>query len=414
MVPFVDIGPAGRPGRRCRPAIAWRLTTLAALLLAAAVFAGCQGRDDTWTPDPSLSTLVAAPASLPADGAAASTLTATVRNRHGGPLSGVKVTFAASSSGIRLSAAEAVTGPDGVASVSAASSTVGSSTMSATAAGVTLAQTPSVEFFAWADPSRSSLIATPTALPADGAATSILTATIRDWQGAPLAGVRVTFSASGGIQFSATEATTGADGVATVSVTSLTAGTGIISATAAGVTLAQTPSVEFLAWPDPSRSSLIATPTALPADGAATSILTATIRDWQGAPLAGVRVTFSASGGGSLLSATDAGRRVFTARRAGAPGVGPGTIFSWTRPAGQVSGIMIRCASAQLELVTAAESLTLPDLGVLGHAWPPGAACSWMVGASNFAADVDGYATSPSTRVGLELSSTAGATITFR
>ncbi|MEW6488959.1 MAG: Ig-like domain-containing protein [Thermodesulfobacteriota bacterium] len=133
----------------------------------------------------------------------------------------------------------------------------------------------------------------PTAITA-GAAGSVIAATVRDADGAPVAGQSVAFTASPSTvgQLSAATAVTNASGVAQVTVTGLRAGTLSVTARALGVTSAPVavtvlaPLVTVALSPADGRIS------ASRPDGAGATV-TFTVTDQDGTPLAGQTVSFA-------------------------------------------------------------------------------------------------------------------------
>jgi hypothetical protein len=133
---------------------------------------------------------------------------------------------------------------------------------------------------------------------------------VRDGNGTPVPGVPVVFAvASGGGSVSGANATTGADGIATVGSWTLggTAGTNTLTATVGAGGVSGNP-VTFTATatggaPNADHSAVSAAPSTIAASqGSATSTITVTVRDARGNPLSGQAVTLSASGPGVTLS----------------------------------------------------------------------------------------------------------------
>jgi adhesin/invasin len=129
---------------------------------------------------------------------------------------------------------------------------------------------------------------------------------VRDAGGTPVAGTPVTFAVtSGGGSVSGANATTGADGVATVGGWTLgsEAGTNTLTATVAADNVSGNP-VTFTATAvpgsaDASKSSVDVSPNAIPAStGASVSLVTVVVRDAGDNPIAGQTVMLSATGGG--------------------------------------------------------------------------------------------------------------------
>ena len=91
----------------------------------------------------SVSTVSAAPSSIVA-GTATSTITVTVRDGFGNPVSGSAVVLAATGSGNTLTQPSGTTGGSGIATGTLSSTVAGTKTVSATASGIALTQTASV------------------------------------------------------------------------------------------------------------------------------------------------------------------------------------------------------------------------------------------------------------------------------
>ncbi|MFA5129365.1 MAG: invasin domain 3-containing protein [Patescibacteria group bacterium] len=91
-------------------------------------------------------------------------------------------------------------------------------------------------------PDLSTMDINPSQIPADGINAGIVTVTVRNSASQPLSGkaVSVIGSAVGAVKVTPAQATTDANGVATFSITSTSAGSGTISASAQGMTLQKT------------------------------------------------------------------------------------------------------------------------------------------------------------------------------
>ncbi|GFE62104.1 Ig-like domain-containing protein [Geobacter sp. AOG2] len=183
---------------------------------------------------PATMNLSASPTSVYADSSTAITVSATVLNYLGADLAGVPVTFAVTSGIGTLSASSATTNSSGVASITVTSGTAGSVTISATAGTVT----KSIPVIFTPDPAAPATVAittTPSTLAADGTASSIIGAIVRNYNGTLLPNITVTFAVtSGNGTLSATSATTDSNGSATVALTSSTVNSVTVTATAGG------------------------------------------------------------------------------------------------------------------------------------------------------------------------------------
>ena len=136
-----------------------------------------------------------------------------------------------------------------------------------------------------ADAANSRVTASPTSVWADGYAASTVTVTLLDGASAPVAGKAVSLASSRGAvdTISAASGLSDASGIVTFTVKSTAVGGAILTATdvSDGFAVIQTATVDFAALPpaDPLLSSVSASPTNVPADGATLSTITVTLRD---------------------------------------------------------------------------------------------------------------------------------------
>ncbi|MEB4614392.1 Ig-like domain-containing protein, partial [Leucobacter sp. M11] len=229
-----------------------------------------------------------------ADGSARHTVTATVLDANKNPVGATEVHFSVpAASGASLSHAVVTTDPQGVATVSVTSARAGKVPVSATVGSTALKNSPvQLSFVAkTGDPSvgkkgKSSLTVSGGDKVADGKQAHTATATVLDAKKRPVAGATVQFAVPGnsGASLSATNVKTNAQGVATVTVTSVTAGNVKVSATVNGTSLRKSPgTVSFVAG-DPSvgkkgTSSLRVSGGDKVADGKQSHTATATVLD---------------------------------------------------------------------------------------------------------------------------------------
>jgi hypothetical protein len=185
----------------------------------------------------SLSTVTASPDTVPA-GDSASTITVTVLDATGAPMSGVPVTLSATGSGNTI-VQPAPSGADGVTTGKLSSTVAGSKTVTATAGGVALSQHAVVTVIA-ADPdaTRSSVSANPTTIAA-GNGSATITVTVRDQFDNPVRGANVALEASGTGNTLTQPGPTNTLGVTSGMLSSTDAGTTIVRATAGGVEIGQ-------------------------------------------------------------------------------------------------------------------------------------------------------------------------------
>jgi adhesin/invasin len=249
-------------------------------------------------------------AGLKADGTEAAQLNAVVQDAQGNAVSGILVNFAIVSGNGRLSTAEAISGNDGTVAVSLTSATANSITVSATTPFDATGKQVSVEFVAdVATASVESLIASPaTEVKANGIATSILSAQVKDARGNLVRGAKVSFSvpADGKGKLSQSSAITSREGIATVQLTSTQADILTVTAKTDFDTTGKQASVSFIADATTARiASLSASrDTEVKANGSDSSLLTAKVKDNFGNAVAGVTVTFRVHGNAILGEST--------------------------------------------------------------------------------------------------------------
>ncbi len=265
---------------------------------------------------PGRSTVASSPGSVIADGVTTSTLTVTLVDASGNPLSGREVAVSSSRGDTdTISSASGPSDVSGVVTFTVTSSTSGTSTYSAVDATdlVTLAETAQVEFVAGdIDPARSTVRSSPAAVAADGSTASTVTVTLRDANDNPAPGKVVTLSSTRGAadSISPSSESSDASGVAVFSVTSSTAGSSTYTALAGAgpVTIAETAVVDFLVGAvSPGRSTVASSPGFVVADGATSSTLTVTLVDASGNPIPGKEVAVSSSRGATDAISTASG-----------------------------------------------------------------------------------------------------------
>jgi adhesin/invasin len=244
-----------------------------------------------------------------------------VRDQFGNVLPGVTVNFAVTAGGGAVSPGTAISGPDGIASLVAwtLGSTPGTNSVSASVPGLTPVAfsatgilVPSLVQAVTAT-SQEAPIGAPVAQPPG--------VSVRDQFGNLMSGVTVAFAVtSGGGSVNPASVATAGNGVAQLSSWTLgaSAGTNTVSATVAGVA-----PVTFLAVGVLAPTSVQATtvtsqeaPTGAPV-GTPPAVI---VRAQNSAPLAGVPVTFTVTGGGGSVSPA--------VRMTGADGVAQ--LSSWT------------------------------------------------------------------------------------
>lgn len=262
--------------------------------------------DPALTVSASQSTLSASPTSVVANGSSVTVVTATIKNASGGTLSGRVVTLVSTRGAIdTIVSMTPTTGSDGKAYFQVRSNTAGSSTFTATTGSTTITETATVSFTAVAttvSASRSSVSASPSSVVANGSDSSTVTVTVRDASDVLLSGKVVSLTSNRGSTDTITTVTgtTGADGRATFTVKSSTAGTPIFTAVASGTTITQTATVSFTAAASTvsaSQSSVSVTPSSVIADNSAYATVYVTVRNASGSPLSGKTVVLTSNRG---------------------------------------------------------------------------------------------------------------------
>lgn len=147
----------------------------------------------------------------------------------------------------------------------------------------------------------SGIVAEPSTIAAGGAST--IGVTVKDGDGAPMAGITVTLTATGsGNSITQPAGTTDEDGNVTGTFSSTGAGIHTITAVAGGVTLGQQARVTVNPGPvDANQSMVTALPTSI-IQGSGTSTITVTVKDAFGNAVAGSLVVLHASGSGNTLT----------------------------------------------------------------------------------------------------------------
>ncbi len=290
---------------------------------------------------PSISTVIAAPTSVSADGVALSTVTITVRDSGGNPVPGIPVGLTATGTG-NVIVQPAVTNASGVTTGTIASTRAETKTVTATAdptgAAVAITQQPTVTFVPGAVSPLSTIAAAPLTLAANGTATSTITVTVRDANGNPVPGRTVVLAATGtGNTLTQPTGVTGATGVATGTLASTVAATKIVTAIvdpgAGQVALTGMATIVFQAGSaSGTTTTLTVSPPSATANGTSVVTVTVTVRDGSGNPLGGRAVALSATGTGNTVTQP--------VGVTGADGVATGTIASTVAEAKTVSAVI--------------------------------------------------------------------------
>ena len=255
------------------------------------------------------STVSANPASVPADGSTASTITVTLLDSGGNPVSGKNVTLTAGSGSSTITVVNGTTNASGQATFKVTDTKAEGVTYTAkdTSDSITITPTATVTFTAGTvNATTSTVSANPGSVVADGVSTSTITVTLKDVNNNPVSGKTVTLTPGGGNStINPASATTNTSGVATFTVTDSTVEQITYTAkdTSDSVTVTQTATVNFTVGPvNAGTSTVTANPTTVPADGSTTSTITVTLKDASGRAVSGKTVTLSQGTGSSTIS----------------------------------------------------------------------------------------------------------------
>jgi CSLREA domain-containing protein len=240
------------------------------------------------------STVVASSGSVVADGSSSATITVTLKDGNGNPVSGKIVSLSPSGGSSTIGPASGPSDANGVVTFSVSDTAAETVTYAAFDATdvLTLGQTAQVAFVL-VSPILSTVSANPTSVMPNGVASATITVTLRDVNDAAVPGKSVTLGAgSGSSVIGATSGASDANGVVTFRVTDTAVETVTYTATDVtdNITLSQTATVTFTMPLNPasaSTSTLTAAPTTLPADGNQSALLTLTLNDAGGNPVSG-------------------------------------------------------------------------------------------------------------------------------
>ncbi len=206
----------------------------------------------------------AAPTTAPSDGTTPITITITVRDAHGNPVSGLaanQIVVAANPSvGVAIAQPTAATDADGQTTATARSTAGGTITFGARVSGVDLTDTAQVSFTSPPiDPARCQVSLAPSTIAANGQQQATLTVTLRNANGNPVGGnnpssrtlaVSATSGDAGAVLLVNSGAVTGPDGRFEASVTATVPGTHTLTLAIDGQSLASvvlTARLEFAA-----------------------------------------------------------------------------------------------------------------------------------------------------------------------
>ena len=305
------------------------------------------------------------PAALIADGVSTSVLVATIHDTNGNAVPGDRVKFS-SDGGQHIG--PVTDNQDGTYSTTlTATARAGISTITATDGAVTPSLTGTAVLRQTAAPAAVlSVTVQPTSIVADGKATSVATAAIQDANGNSVAGETVTFRSDGGQHVG--PVTDNHDGTYSAVVTATTtAGSASIVATdtATMPNLVGAATLRQVAGP-PSVLVLTLQPASIVADGNATSVATATIRDPNGNGIAGQTIQITSDGGQRIGRVTDNGDGTYRATISATTMAGSSSITATdTTPSPSLTGSVTLVQTAEpATLVIITVTPTTPTVGL--------------------------------------------------
>ncbi|ECF6054077.1 invasin-like inverse autotransporter protein, partial [Salmonella enterica subsp. salamae] len=277
--------------------------------VTAAVDGHSQSVDTTFVADSSSATiingdLVVTKDNAKADGTATNAVQAKVTDANGNVVPNVTVNFSAGNGGAIITAA-VTTDANGLASTTLTNVTAGVTRVTATVNG----HSQSVDTTFVADSGTATifngdLIVTVDNAKADGTAANSVRAKVMDANGNVVPNVTVNFSAGNGGVITTAAVTTDANGLASTTLTNVTAGVTKVTATVNGHS--QSVDTTFVADGGTATivsGNLVVTVDNAKADGTATNAVQAKVTDANGNVVPNVTVNFTANNGGSITTA---------------------------------------------------------------------------------------------------------------
>lgn len=231
--------------------------------------------------DASTSSITVAPASVLPDGHSKATVTVTLRDAGGTPVSGIPVELVATGTAA-IQPARATAGINGVATFAVTDTRVQQVTLSATAGGVAFGDATVAFTNQVPDPARSEVTASPDVVIADGTHASKIVVNVRNAQGQLLHNRVIDLQPAGGFSQMTHTGQTFTVKDATLESVTYTA----VDVTDNNMTIG-TVTVTFVRPVKSANSSITATPASAPADGQSVIAVTVTLRDSKGDPAVG-------------------------------------------------------------------------------------------------------------------------------
>lgn len=288
-------------------------------------------------PEPATLNVSASPTYVRANDTDTATVTVHLEDQIGNPMEGETVNITTDRG--TLSTGSAVTDASGNASVTVKSASVGTATLTATAASKPTVSGSDIVNFYIAEPTTLTMSRSSTTVPNNNVSTSTITAHLVDQNGMPISGRKINFATNLGT-LSAASAVTDTSGDAEVTIRSDSDGTATVTGAvdgAAGVTASTT---VFFAAPAPSIITISAGPRQVPADNSSTSTVSVHLTDQFGNPVIGETVNFSTNRGtlSAATAVTDGSGDAAVTIRSGI--ASPATVFASAASKPAVNGVV--------------------------------------------------------------------------
>ncbi|RMF96218.1 MAG: hypothetical protein D6734_04055 [Candidatus Schekmanbacteria bacterium] len=241
---------------------------------------------------------------IPSDGSTGAVLVATVKNKKGKPVKGVKIRFKIKVGEGELSPFVAKTGIDGKAKTTVTSTKAGNLWVLAKTKNIKPSRKKIIKITVTEETSVNiSLIANKTTIAADGTSTAVFTAELKNSDNNPVAGAVVKFKTDkGSIDASAI---TNQSGVASAVLTSEKDYIGTITVTAVyGTNTTATATIESVEASQKTSLSIAADKTSISADGTSKAIISAQLKNENNNPIVGATIKFKTEKGVITESST--------------------------------------------------------------------------------------------------------------
>ncbi|VEB11081.1 Ig-like domain-containing protein [Yersinia pseudotuberculosis] len=233
-----------------------------------------------------------------ADGANSNSVQAVVSDNGGNVVAGATVVFSSTNATAQVTTVIGTTGADGIATATLTNTVAGTSNVVATIGSITNNIDTAFVAGAVATITLSVLVNDATA---DGADTNQVDALVQDANGNAITGAAVVFSSTNGATILSSTVNTGADGIASTTLTHTQSGVSNVVATIDTVNA----NIDTTFVPGAVATITLSVPVNdATADGADTNQVDALVQDANGNAITGAAVVFSSANGATILSST--------------------------------------------------------------------------------------------------------------